>query len=221
MTKCEEKLQNLWDTLWVTNGASKTLGGSIVWAMKLLNVQYSVEGERIGIGGGKVTCNDLARFLMANTTEEIANLIIAIWGQENNGAYAALLGVITEKVVAFVESNPNLCLKSVEHPESLPADHLIKEYADPCEDFDEWSGLFDEWNGLPDGCDEDDFYEDDIYPEKHYDLPDENAVYSVDAVKAVKDAIPVICQNCIEDKIHCHTCPARKLRDEAYTYTDV
>ena len=137
VTDYNRRLDELFDELVPESGKSDTKAGEIVRAIMVIAYRYYNDGDHIGIDYGKMVCNPSARFLMENTTEDIANLLIAIWGMKNEGAYRALLKVIQEKVVEYVDTNPRL--------RSEGTDDLI-DYLDPCEDYDSSPYFLDEYD---------------------------------------------------------------------------
>ena len=143
MTENELKLQELFGSLVPENGKADSLAGEIVRAMTRIVYRAWNDGDKIGVGYGKETCNPPARFLMSNTTEEIANLIIAAWGMGNDGAYDAVINVVVGKVVEYVNAHPEL--------KERPTEDMLS-YVDPCEDRD------DKWFDLL--LDEQDAYDD-------------------------------------------------------------
>ena len=101
---CGLSLEKLLDELVPEQGKAGSKAGEIVRAMALI----VASNGRIGSGCDLAVCNPSARYLMANTTEEISNLLVAIWGLQNESAYKTLLSIIEEKVVEYVEDNPEL-----------------------------------------------------------------------------------------------------------------
>ena len=131
----KKRLEELFDELVPDDCATNTTAGEIARAAMMLLYRHESEGDRIGVGYGRLVCNSPARYLMGNTNEEIANLIIAMWGQTNHGAYRAIMNSLVKAVVEFLEGSPALRLV---YSESL------MECFDPCEDYDDTYAWYDE-----------------------------------------------------------------------------
>lgn len=131
----KKRLEELFDELVPDDCATNTTAGEIARAAMMLLYRHESEGDRIGVGYGRLVCNSPARYLMGNTNEEIANLIIAMWGQANHGAYRTIMNMLVKAVVEFLEKNPALRL--------VYSESLI-ECFDPCEDYDDTYDWYDE-----------------------------------------------------------------------------
>ena len=89
-------------------GKAESLAGELVRATSRISYRFNNDGDRLGIGYGKETCNAAGRFLMKKGTKEIATLVGALWGMENEDAYEAVLAILVGKVTDYVETNPDL-----------------------------------------------------------------------------------------------------------------
>ena len=72
------------------------------------------DGDLIGVGYGKKTCNAAARFLIKHGNKEIQTLINTLWGLDDYVAYGKILDQLVGKVVDFIEENPDLRIISNE-----------------------------------------------------------------------------------------------------------
>ena len=106
--KNEERLNALFKELVPMQGKAESLAGELVRATSRIGYRFNNDGDRLGIGYGKETCNAAGRFLMKKGTKEIATLVGALWGMENEEAYEAVLDILVGKVADYVEANPDL-----------------------------------------------------------------------------------------------------------------
>ena len=80
MTKNEEKLDSLFKELVPYSGKADSLAGEIVRATMRIVYRNFNDGDHIGVGYGKETCNPAARFLINKLPEDITGLVLALWG---------------------------------------------------------------------------------------------------------------------------------------------
>ena len=101
------------------------------------------DGDQVGIGYGKETCNPAARFLIHKGNKEVSDLAAAIWGLHSEEAYEKLLDLLAGAVADYVEGHPEL--------RALPTIDMW-DLRDKCEDVDDWEDEEDEWE---EDCEED------------------------------------------------------------------
>ena len=145
MTKNEKRIDKLFEELVPASGKAESLAGELVRAISRIGYRNYNDGDHVGVGYGKETCNPAARFLQAKGTKEIRELVDALWGIENDTAYDAVLEVLTKAVADYVEGNPAL--------RELPTDDMW-DFRDPDEDVDDWEDEEDEeeaWGEDEDG----------------------------------------------------------------------
>ncbi len=140
MTKNEERINKLFEELVPVSGKAESLAGELIRAMSRIAYRFYNDGDQVGIGYGKETCNPAARFLMAKGNKRVSSLATAIWGIYDESAYEDLLDVLAGAVADYVEQTPDL-------------------RTTPTEDM--WSYRTDE--------DEDDDYEEEDYDEDEED----------------------------------------------------
>ena len=128
MKATEKKLGELFEELVPASGKAPTVAGEIVRAINRISYRNWNDGDHIGVGYGRETCNPAARYLGAKCGEEVASLISAIWGIENDKAYDLILGQLEAEVVKYLERNPEL--KAAENREDM------FDYRDADEDVD-------------------------------------------------------------------------------------
>ena len=136
MKATEKKLGELFEELVPASGKAPTVAGEIVRAMMRISYRNWNDGDHIGVGYGRETCNPAARYLGAKCGEEVASLISAIWGIENDKAYDLILGQLEAEVVKYLERNPEL--KAAENREDM------FNYRDAAEDVDTYDEDEDE-----------------------------------------------------------------------------
>lgn len=129
------------------SGKAESLAGELVRAMARIGYRNYNDGDHVGIGYGKETCNPAARFLIKKGNKEIGGLAAAIWGIENDTAYDKLVDILAGAVADYVEENPKL--------RDTPTEDMWS-FRDPDEDVDDsWDEDEKEWE------DEDDWDEED------------------------------------------------------------
>ena len=137
MKATEKKLGELFEELVPASGKAPTVAGEIVRAINRISYRNWNDGDHIGVGYGRETCNPAARYLGAKCGEEVASLISAIWGIENDKAYDLILGQLEAEVVKYLERNPEL--KAAENQEDM------FDYRNADEDVDTYDEDEDEY----------------------------------------------------------------------------
>ena len=137
MKATEKKLGELFEELVPASGKAPTVAGEIVRAINRISYRNWNDGDHIGVGYGRETCNPAARYLGAKCGEEVASLISAIWGIENDKAYDLILGQLEAEVVKYLERNPEL--KAAENRDDM------FDYRDADEDVDTYDEDEDEY----------------------------------------------------------------------------
>ena len=108
MTEAENKINALFEELVPTSGKADTVAGEIIRAVSRIAYRNSNDGDHIGVGYGKETCNPAARYLMRKAGEEVADAIADIWGIEPDDLYNSGLALVEEAVLNYVEQHPEL-----------------------------------------------------------------------------------------------------------------
>lgn len=136
-SEAREHMEQLFDELVPACGKSDNKMGEIIRAFARINYRYLNDGDKIGQGYGNETCNAAARYLMANTTPLVVEIIGNMWGRYLTDArYEEELQALEETLHDFI------CL----HPELREADtEDMWDHFDKAEDRDdEWED--DEWD---------------------------------------------------------------------------
>lgn len=124
----DQKLDELFDKLVPTSGKADTVAGELIRAITRIVYRYYNDGDKVGVGYGKETCNAPARYLMENTDIVIRQTVDKLWGLDDSNRYKSLLNVLEHRVLDFVESHPEL--QDKKNSEDM------WDYSDPDEDSD-------------------------------------------------------------------------------------
>ena len=89
-------------------GKADTLAGEIVRAISRIGNRFYNDGDQVGVGYGKQTCNPPARFLASETNTAIGDMVRALWQVTDEAAYERLLDVVTEMAMDYIDSHPEL-----------------------------------------------------------------------------------------------------------------
>ena len=129
MTNNEKRIDRLFKELVPMSGKAESLAGELVRAISRIGYRNFNDGDHVGVGYGKETCNPAARFLQSKGNEEIRELVNALWGIENDTAYDAVLEALTKAVADYVEGNPQLREQPTED---------MWDFHNKDEDVDDW-----------------------------------------------------------------------------------
>lgn len=124
MTTLRDKLHDLVVGLVPQSGHAETVAGEIVRAVCRINYRYINDGDHVGVGYGKNTCNPAARFLMKKAGADVAQAVSNLWGLKDDEHYYVLLDVLIEEVLSYIEDNPEL--RNTENTEDM-LDFVDKE----------------------------------------------------------------------------------------------
>lgn len=130
MTAIEDRINALFEELVPASGKADTVAGEMIRAISRIGYRNYNDGDRLGIGYGRETCNPAGRYLAAKCSPEIARLVQDAWGIYDDITYEKKLEALEEAVVAFIEAHPEL--KQQENTEEL------WDYRDPYEDVDDY-----------------------------------------------------------------------------------
>jgi len=144
MKPIEEKINKLFEELVPASGKADTVAGEIIRAVSRIGYRNYNDGDHIGVGYGKETCNPAARYLVAKAGGRVERAIADMWGVEEDSRYDAMVETLETEVVAYLELHPEL--KEAENKEDM------WEYRDKDEDVDD----YDEEDDYDDYEDEED-----------------------------------------------------------------
>ena len=102
MTKNEERINKLFKELVPETGKADSLAGELVRAMSRIGYRFYNDGDQLGIGYGKETCNTAGRFLGAKGNDKIAKLTADAWAVYSEEAYEKVLDILCGAVAAYV-----------------------------------------------------------------------------------------------------------------------
>ena len=74
MTKNHERINQLFEELVPASGKAENLAGELVRAMARIGYRWYNDGNQVGIGYGRETCNPAARFLIHKGNKEVSDL---------------------------------------------------------------------------------------------------------------------------------------------------
>lgn len=130
MTATEKKIDALFEELVPASGRADTVAGEIIRAVSRIGYRNYNDGDHVGVGYGKETCNPAARYLMAKGGEKVAAAVRAIWGEEVDIYYNTGVSILEEAVLEHLEQHPEL--KTTANSEDM------RDYRDKDEDVDDY-----------------------------------------------------------------------------------
>lgn len=137
MTMVEEKINALFEELVPASGKADTVAGEIVRAITRIGYRNYNDGDHIGVGYGRETCNPAARYLMKKADADVAQAVSNLWGVVDDGHYDMLLAALEEAVLDYLEAYPELRQQANEED--------MWDYRDPEEDVDRYDEDEEDW----------------------------------------------------------------------------
>lgn len=134
MEMIRDKVDVLFAELVPPMGKADTLAGEIIRAASRIGYRFFNDGDQLGIGYGKETCNPAGRFLMKRTNEKIAGIVSSMFGLYFEEKYEVKLEELLNAIVEYVEGNPELRQTETDDMFDYRDEH---EDIDDCED-EEW-----------------------------------------------------------------------------------
>jgi hypothetical protein len=138
MTKTDDRINELFELLVPESGPAGTVAGEIVRAVSRLGYRNYNDGDHIGVGYGKETCNPAARYLATICDENVSNAVYGAWGIYSDDEYDKALQVLEEAVLAYLAEHPEL--QEAENKDNM-FNHRTDEDIDDCydeEEYEEW-----------------------------------------------------------------------------------
>lgn len=139
MTKTEARLNAMFEELVPMEGPAASEAGEIVRAICRIGYRWKNDGDRIGVGYGRETCNPAARYLEAKCPDEVARRLTNAWERAewvDDDLYDRDLAAVEEAVLDYLEATPELTYH--ENKEDF------WDYRDPEEDQDTYDEEDDE-----------------------------------------------------------------------------
>ena len=128
MISSMEKINGYFEELVPASGKADSLAGELVRAVCRIGYRFYNDGDQLGIGYGKETCNPAGRFLMNKGSERIGDTVAIMWGKRSEEEYERRLDELVEAVIEHIEKHPELRTKKTED---------MWESRDPAEDVDD------------------------------------------------------------------------------------
>ena len=136
MEMIRDKMHVLFEELVPPSGKCDSLAGEIIRAASRIGYRFFNDGDQLGIGYGKETCNAAGRFLIKRTNERIADIVSDMFGLYSEEKYENRLKDLLDAVVEHVEGNPDLRQAETED---------MFDYFDKDEDVDDYEDEEEEW----------------------------------------------------------------------------
>lgn len=125
-----KKFSEYFEKLVPVSGKCSTVAGEIVRAYNRIAYRNWNDGDHVGVGYGKETCNPAARYLAAKCGGYIEDYVFTqLWGEWNDDRYDLMIDTLGEMVIDFLDGNEDLFAK--ENTEDM------FDYADENEDRDD------------------------------------------------------------------------------------
>ena len=134
MTVNEKRISKLFDELVPSIGQAENLAGELIRAMSRISYRFYNDGDQVGIGYGKETCNPAARFLIAKGNKRVSGLASALWGLHDESAYKDFLDLLAGAVADYVEQTPDLRITETEDMWSFRTDEDVDDWDDDWDD---------------------------------------------------------------------------------------
>ena len=129
MITLETRISTLFDELVPASGKADTVAGEIIRAVSRISYRNSNDGDHVGVGYGKETCNPAARYLMDMAGREVREAVRNMWGIWDDDAYDKAVETLAEKVLAYIDEHPEL--------KTTPNTEDMWDYIDRFEDRDD------------------------------------------------------------------------------------
>ena len=129
MTAAENRINALFEELVPVSGKADTVAGEIVRAISRIAYRNSNDGDHVGVGYGKETCNPAARYLMKKAGADPAHAVSDVFCLWDYAEYNMLIERLEEAALDYIEENPEL--KATANNEDM------YDYRDRDEDVDD------------------------------------------------------------------------------------
>ena len=137
LTATETRINELFEELVPPQGKADTVAGEIIRAVCRLHYRNWNDGDHVGVGYGKETCNPAARYLLNTEDPDIVKIIDDMWGMESDRLYDAAMELLLESVLNYLDKHQEL--KTKENTEDM------FDYRDKYEDVDDEDEDDDSW----------------------------------------------------------------------------
>ena len=134
------RINEKFERLVPATGKADTVAGEIVRAMCRIGYRWYNDGDMIGQGYGKETCNPAARFLGAKVDDATAHLLWNLMYEYcllPDDLYEEKLDDVLAGVLDFLDAHPDL--------ETTPNAEDMFDYENPDEDVDDSEEEYEDW----------------------------------------------------------------------------
>ena len=136
LTTTEKKINELFEELVPASGKADTVAGEIIRAVSRIGYRNYNDGDHIGVGYGKETCNPAARYLREACDKEVAGCIDRMWGVYSDEDYGYFLNDLELAVLEFLEAHSDL--KTKKNDTDMWSFRTDEDVDDSDEDEDDW-----------------------------------------------------------------------------------
>lgn len=130
LTANETRINELFEELVPESGKADTVAGEIIRAVCRPHYRNWNDGDHVGVGYGKETCNAAARYLMTVGSQKMRDILCDMWGMISDRLYDAAIATLLTLTLDFLDTHPEL--KTKPNAEDM-FDYYIKD-----EDEDTW-----------------------------------------------------------------------------------
>ena len=136
----ESYMNDAFDAYVPNKGKADTLYGELVRATNRIGYRYYNDGDILGTGYGRETCNPAGRFILTHVTnKEVTAILNDMWGMESETAYEAVLKSFIIAMCEYLEENKEMLL-SKETTDMLDSrdPHMDVDYTPMWDEDDEY-----------------------------------------------------------------------------------
>ena len=108
LTATETRINELFEGLVPPQGKADTVAGEIIRAVCRLHYRNWNDGDHVGVGYGKETCNPAARFLAKRGSREMETVIYNMWGDPLDDSYDACMEILLDQTIQYIDDHPEL-----------------------------------------------------------------------------------------------------------------
>lgn len=137
LTATETRINELFEELVPPQGKADTVAGEIIRAVCRLHYRNWNDGDHVGVGYGKETCNPAARFLAKRGSREMETVIYNMWGDPLDDSYDASMEILLDQTIQYIDDHPEL--------KTAPNAEDMFDYRDKYEDVDDEDEDDDSW----------------------------------------------------------------------------
>lgn len=137
MTTAEERINAMFEELVPDSGKADTVAGEILRAVSRIGYRWYNDGDQIGIGYGRETCNPAARYLAKKAGGRVERAISDMWEvYVSDDEYEERMQTLNNEVLDYLEQHPEL--------KTTPNSEDMWDYYDKDEDVDEPEDDYDD-----------------------------------------------------------------------------